>query len=77
MKRGVSMAEVKLNPGWICKDNNSLWWTDQKPPFNTYFDPGEVSQWESRGHWRVMRNCIVDPWPDKPNGGPECILEVK
>ena len=71
------MTDVKLKPGWICKDQNSLWWTDLKPSFINNFD-SEINAWEGRGCWCAMRNnCIVDPWPDKPDGGPECILEVK
>jgi hypothetical protein len=70
----VHVAVPHIKPGWIVKDCHGLWWTDETP----FFDE---NQWQSAAcnrraaDWQVMR-CIADPWPDQPDGGPDCILQI-
>lgn len=71
------MADVKLKPGWIVKGVSGwLFWCSDPvrwlPEHKTW-----VSTGKSMSAWASVTDCIVDPWPDKPDGGPECILEVK
>lgn len=74
----ASLPSVQVKPGWVCKDSQGMCWFASEPVYV-----------ESRLQWELMdslwddsttlecERMVTDPWPDKPNGGPECLLEVK
>ena len=70
----TSPPVVSVKPGWVCKDAAGIWWSEKAPYWTENPD-----RWNFLcGHdyqWCII--CITDPWPDHPNGGPECILEIK
>lgn len=67
---------VTVRKGWVCKDGDgSLNWFAAKPEW--YPSHKEWATPEPTGDDWTEASCITDPWPDKPNGGPECLLEVK
>lgn len=65
---------VTVRAGWVCKDNEGLLWFNDKPVWSSYCGWGGTSR--TPLHY-ADAECITDPWPDKPNGGPECCMEVK
>lgn len=71
---------VTVRAGWITKDWTGVCWWDNKPHW--WADSPEVRKhfWiHGSLHGRTV-NCtflFTDPWPDKPNGGPECCMEVR
>ncbi len=69
----VSQPSPSVKPGWVCKDNKlGIFWSDMKPIWD-----------DTKRTWLHPRRCIflyqaiTDPWPNKPNGGPECLMEVR
>lgn len=60
-----------VKPGWLCKDRNGLVWCDEKPEFSDWWYTQPDSQVEE------LLDVLIDPWPDHPNGGPECLMEVR
>jgi hypothetical protein len=68
---------VRLRAGWVCKDREGLSWHTEKPWCGTdhYYDNARHSVWVSNS-CPNYEDCFTDPWPDKPNGGPECLMEV-
>lgn len=65
---------VTVRAGWVCKDSHGLCFSKARPDWVHYgmWVSGTVDQRLFNVGW-----LITDPWPNKPNGGPECILEVK
>lgn len=66
----VGVAVPRVNPGWIVKGEYGVEHYESKPNYN-----------ELQGDWSseecpLDAACLVDPWSDKPNGGPDCILEI-
>lgn len=61
-------ATVKA--GWLFKDRHGFWWDACKPEL---FADGVWAR--SEDAW--VAGFIIDPWPDQPDGGPDCLLEVK
>lgn len=64
---------VKVRAGWYAKDFGGFWYFAEKPVF--------MNGWwvvnYSVAYDRVNR-IVNDPWSQShPNGGPECLLEVK
>lgn len=65
---------VTVRKGWIAKDITGVFWYREKP------------EWGGHGSWypsdpdsyvsEYIGDIITDPWPDKPDGGPECVIEV-
>lgn len=63
---------VTVRKGWVCKDNSGIWWYSDKP----FWDVG-CEWWDNNGTMHQLLNgAITDPWPDHPNGGPECVMQV-
>lgn len=62
---------VTVRAGWVCKGWIGMHWTSEKPKWS------ESLGWSCFDDALIVDECIIDPWPDKPNGGPECLLEVK
>lgn len=72
----ASPQSVSVKPGWVCKDHGGcLTWFSAKPEW--YPEHREWATPEPNGEDWTEAGCVTDPWPDKPNGGPECIMEVK
>ena len=65
---------VRLRPGWVAKDGDGLWWLEHKPVW--YGESWGAQNCMSATDW-CDGESIVDPWPDHPNGGPECWREVQ
>lgn len=63
---------MEIKPGWISKGRDGLYWFSAKPCWNYLY-----CEWEQDDGQTFGAFCIVDPWPDKPDGGPECILEIR
>ena len=64
---------VTVRKGWVCKDKFGLWYYAMKPKWSGYWYG--IRQ---RGlTCEKVSKIITDPWPDHPNGGPECLMEVK
>ena len=59
---------VTVQPGWYCKDGFGFWRFIAEPTF--------AGAWIGVRRIRIQDSAITDPWPDKPNGGPECVMEV-
>lgn len=69
---------MTMKAGWVCKDSLGLWWSDTNPSWREAqpFDCVD-GLWYSQTNFTYMTSVIFnDPWPDHPNGGPECILEI-
>lgn len=69
---------VTVRKGWLAKDSAGVAWYAARP--NPTAD-GDDFTWELSAHGICQLcdetgECITDPWPDHPNGGPECIMEV-
>jgi hypothetical protein len=69
----ASPPVVSVKPGWLCKDRDGAWWCQQKPEL---FADGK---WETPGICLYLsKKAFTDIWATShPNGGPECLLEVK
>jgi hypothetical protein len=65
---------VRLRAGWVYKDAAGVWWSEKVP----YWVKSEEC-WDtlSGTAYQWIDVVITDPWPDKPNGGPECVMEVR
>lgn len=69
---------VTVRKGWVAKDSAGVAWYAANPIPNA---DGDDFMWELSAHGICQLvdetgQCIDDPWPDKPNGGPECVMEV-
>lgn len=71
--------QITLKTGWMVKDNDGLWimfcqdhpfwWCDALPCWDSKdFDAQYLKHGEAF-------DCD-DPWPNHPNGGPDCILNI-
>ena len=65
---------VRLRPGWVAKDSDGLWWLEHKPVW--YGESWGAQNCMSATDW-CDGESIVDPWPNHPNGGPDCWREVR
>lgn len=63
-------TEFRINPGWLCKDSLGIHWCNSKPRLdeNNYWDSSDGPIW--------VTPAVPDPWADKPEGGPECLIEI-
>lgn len=59
---------VTLCRGWLCKDHTGIYWQGWQPKWNRMLGRFDQDQ--------LMRVPVNDPWPDHPNGGPDCCMEV-
>lgn len=66
---------VRLRPGWLCKDYCGTHWFENKPTWH-----GDWNYTDDMSEWALMASDIgdglIDPWPNHPNGGPECLMQV-
>lgn len=64
---------VTVRKGWVAKCGFGLTWFPERPywDINTWICSGRIAFLDG-----VVEHIITDPWPDKPNGGPECVMEV-
>lgn len=64
---------VTVRKGWIAKCDFGLTWFPEKPYWDrgTWICSGRIAFLDG-----VVEHIITDPWPDKPDGGPECVIEV-
>ena len=67
---------VRLRAGWIVKDGDGLTWLECTPVWYGLAEAWGGQQTMSSSEWSDA-TCVIDPWPDKPNGGPECLMEVR
>lgn len=73
----ASQPAVSVKAGWYAKDFLGVHWFERKP---TWFGEWDY-EIEMRGKFASAEDIgggITDPWETShPNGGPECIMEVK
>jgi len=70
-RRDMIVASVRK--GWLCKDMYGFWWCNEKPEWAGY---GSWHRSDPDSMIEEVHRIITDPWPDHPNGGPECVMEV-
>lgn len=73
IRNNVAADALQLNPGWACKDNCGISWSQMKPVWDDV-----KGIWRMFGQFIFLKQSITDPWSESyPNGGPECCMEVK
>ena len=64
---------VTVRKGWVCKDRCAVRWSSKQPEWAVRSELWITPAGSISVH---VEDFLNDPWPDKPDGGPECVIEV-